>query len=167
MRSSPGLATVFALALALATAAPALATEAQPSENSPQDRNGVGLFVSNMSGSGLTYSREFKSGFGFHLSAIGWGQGSSSFVNAGFALTKEFDRREWGRLYGLAAVGVGLGSFFGSGGLAGGNSLQADFAPGIGVEVGPFVAEVGYSVYTNPSGPGFVPAGGLGFNWWF
>ena len=115
----------------------------------------LGLYVSNIAGSGLTYVLDNgPSGMGFHVSGIGWGQGSSSFLNVGAALTKSLTRQEWGSLYALGAVGLGAGSAQAA--------PEANFAPGVGIQLGIFRAELAYSVYTNSKGTGFTPAGGFG-----
>jgi hypothetical protein len=155
----------LAPAIALVLASPALAqTPATRTEG-----HAVGLYVSNMSGSGLSYQRLFGNGWGFRVSGIGWGQGGSAFVNAGAEVTKEIDRTDWGSLYGLLATGVGLGSFTGNAGagLGGGTNLQANLAPGLGLQWGLLNVEIGYSIYSNSGGIGFTPAGGLGLNWRF
>lgn len=152
---------VLALLMTAALATPAFA------QNEPADQHAVGLYISNIAGSGLTYTRTFSSGWGFHVSGIGWGQGGSTFANVGAAVTRDIDRREFGTLYGLLAVGTGIGSFFGGGGLSATNNVQANIAPGIGFAWGPLNLEVGYSVYSNAGGVGFTPAGGLGLNWRF
>ena len=157
------LSLLVAPAIALTLSTPALAQTLPERASS----HAVGLYVSNMSGSGLSYQRLFGNGWGFRVSGIGWGQGGSAFVNAGAEVTKEIDRTEWGSLYGLLATGVGLGTFTGGGGLAGGNNLQANIAPGLGLQWGLLNVEVGYSVYTNSGGVGFTPAGGAGLMWRF
>lgn len=152
------------------TAAASVVLAASPAMAAPQEREetqGVGLYVSNIAGSGFTYWRQIGGGFGFHVSGIGWGQGASSFFNVGGAVTKEFDRREWGSLYGLLAVGTGVGSFLGGSGLSSSLDLQTNITPGVGVTMGPIFLEAGYSVYRNSGGVGFVPAGGAGLLWKF
>lgn len=160
------LAVITALLAAMVSSTPAFA--AAPVEPVPAKQyQAIGAYVSNIAGSGITYHRRFDNGWGFHLSGIGWGQSGSMFVNAGGALTRMIDQREWGGLYGLAAIGAGIGSFSGGGGMQGSQDLQVNFAPGIGLQFGPLIAEIGYSFYTNPQGPGFTPAGGVGLAWWF
>ena len=149
----------LSLALLLGFAGPALA------EVDARDSHGIGIYVSNIAGSGLTYSRTFSNGWGFHVSGIGWGQAGSAFANLGAAVTREIDRRDTGTLYGLLAAGTGIGSFFGGGGLAGGSNVQVNVAPGIGFAWGPLNVELGYSIYHNAGGVGFTPAGGAGLNW--
>lgn len=158
-RSSLSLLT--AAILLAATATPALAWDGADSKNA------VGLYISNLAGSGLTYMRELDGGWGFHVSLVGWGQGSSMFFNGGAALTREIDRRPWGVLYGLLGAGAGLNTFSGEAGLQGGSNLQVNLAPGIGFAWGPLFGEVGYSVYHNGGGFGFGPGAGLGLKWSF
>src|SRR4051812_37339525 len=99
----PRLAPIALAALLLSSPAPAFAAEG------PVDQQGVGLYVSNIAGSGLTYSRELRSGWGFHTSVVGWAPpGGASFVNGGAAVTRELDRRPWGRIYGLVGAGFAL-----------------------------------------------------------
>lgn len=155
------LATVLATTMLVASATPALAAPKAAEDNA------VGLYVSNIAGSGLTYAHNFGNGWGAHISGIGWGQGPSAFFNVGGAVTREFDRREWGTLYGLVAVGTGIGGFLGTGGMTGNLDLQTNFTPGVGVTLGPVVLEGGYSIYRNSGGVGFVPAGGAGLFWRF
>lgn len=151
-----------ALALALAfglSATPALAADyGTPSPAS----QGVGLMISNIAGSGLTYQRVFPNGWGFHVSGIGWGQSGSFFYNFGGAVTKSFIEREWGNVYGLVAVGYGLNLFTGLSKGTGSANIESNLAPGIGVNWGILTAELGYSFYNNASGPGLTPAGGVG-----
>jgi hypothetical protein len=157
------------LSLALAAASVLLAAPARAdvAEEPSGPGHSVGLYVSNIAGSGLTYAQRLGGGYGFHVSAIGWGQAGSLFANAGGALTREIDRRPWGTLYGLLAAGVGLGTFSGGGGLPASAAPQYDVAPGLGFTWGPLVAEIGYSIYYNDRGIGFTPAGGAGLLWWF
>jgi hypothetical protein len=161
------LTAFLAPAIALALAAPALAQSPAPAPRA--ESHAVGLYLSNMSGSGLSYQRLFGNGWGFRVSGIGWGQGSSAFINAGAEVTKEIDRNDWGSLYGLLATGVGLGTFTGNSGagLGGGSNLQANLAPGLGLQWGLLNVEIGYSIYTNSGGVGFTPAGGAGLMWRF
>lgn len=154
--------------LMLAVAAPAWAdSNEESSDEDSEEGQALGLYVSNIAGSGLTYLHVYPSGWGYHLSGIGWGTGGSTFLNVGGAVTKELDRRDWGTLYGLVAAGTGLGNFFGGGGLPATSSLQYNVAPGVGVSVGPLLVEVGYSVFYNGAQAGFGPAGGAGLAWWF
>jgi hypothetical protein len=154
----------IAITAALLILPPVAAAQAETTA----DTQGVGMYISNIAGSGLTYSRHFNNGWGFHLSGIGWGQSGNAFINAGAAVTRDFTIANEARLYGLVAVGTGLGSFAGA---APANpsrpDLQANFAPGVGLALGPFNVELGYSVFTNQTGPGFCPAGGAGLSWWF
>ena len=143
-------------ALTAAMAAPGFAQAA------PRTPDSVGVMVSNIAGSGLTYEHVFPNGWGFHVSGIGWGQGSSFFYNFGGAVTKNFVEREWGDLYGLVAVGYGINLFSGFSGVPGGTNVQTNLAPGLGVRWGILTAELGYSLYVNSGGPGLIPAGGAG-----
>lgn len=154
-----------ALALALAfglSAPPAMATDYGTGTPAPQGSQGVGLMISTIAGSGLTYQHVFPNGWGFHVSGIGWGQGASFFYNFGGAVTKTFIEREWGNVYGLAAVGYGLNLFSGLSRGTGSATIESNFAPGIGVNWGILTAELGYSFYNNSGGPGLQPAGGAG-----
>lgn len=151
----------IALALTVGFATPALA------QTESEDSHAIGLYVSNIAGSGLTYTRHFQNGWGFHLSGIGWGQGGTTFANVGGAVTRDISRRDYGTLYGLLAAGTAIGSFFGGGGLAGGSNVQVNVAPGVGFGWGPLTVEVGYSFFNNENGPGFTPAGGVGLHWRF
>jgi hypothetical protein len=134
----------FGLMAGTAIALMTLATPALAQEKAG-DEHAVGFYISNIAGSGMSYQRIFANGWGFRVSGIGWGQGRSMFVNAGAAVTKDIDRRDWGRLYGLLAVGTGVGNFAGDtgAGLNGGTNVQANLAPGIGVQWGPLNAEIG------------------------
>ena len=143
-----------------ATAMPAVAQDRyQPTE---KVTHGIGFMVSNIAGSGLTYQHHFDNGWGFHVSGIGWGQGTQAFYNFGGAITKDFVEREWGALYGLAAVGYGVDLFTGFSGSRAGANLQSNFAPGVGLRYYMLNRELGYSIYANANGPGFTPAGGAG-----
>lgn len=150
------LVPLVALSTLALAAPPALAAERPADE--PM-RQSAGVMVSNIAGSGLTYMLENgPGGMGFHVSAIGWGQGATSFVNFGGAMLHDISRQEWGALYGLAAIGVGSRTSATSKV----PSLETNFAPGLGVRWGMVRAELGYSFYTNPEGSGFTPAGGAG-----
>ena len=150
------LAAVLSLGL---FAAPAMA---QGQDLAPRETQGVGLMISNIAGSGLTYQRTFKNGFGFHVSGIGWGQGGSFFYNFGGAVTKNLMTRDWGDLYGLVAVGYGVNLSSAFSGVPAGSRIESNIAPGIGVRWGILTAELGYSFYMNSGGPGLTPAGGVG-----
>lgn len=152
-------------AAAWSVAAPAAAAAELPAAR--RESRGVGLYASNIAGSGATWQQDLGGGWGYHASFVGWGQAPQVLVNAGGALTREIDRREWGTLYGLLAAGTLVDGFFGGHGLPGGMSTQANVTPGLGVGVGPFIFEAGYSIYVNQGGPGFVPAGGAGMFWRF
>jgi hypothetical protein len=132
-----------------------------------QESQGIGMMISNIAGSGLTYERVFRNGWGFHVSGIGWGQGSSFFYNFGGAITKNIVEREWGDVYGLVAVGYGLNLFSGFSGVPGNARVESNVAPGIGVRWGILTAELGYSFYLNSGGPGLTPAGGAGLMFHF
>jgi hypothetical protein len=145
------------------TAVPAVAHSRTSEPEKPH--HSLGVMVSNIAGSGLTYQHRFDSGWGFHVSGIGWSQGGSAFYNFGGAVTKDFVEREWGALYGLAAVGYGVDMFSGFAGPSGtrpGANIQSNFAPGIGLRYHMLQLELGYSIFANASGPGFTPAGGGG-----
>jgi hypothetical protein len=147
---------LIALALVAGLAAPAHAQAVA------SDRHAVGVYVSNIAGSGLTYTRNFNNGWGFHVSGIGWGQGGSAFYNFGGAVTKDFVERDWGAVYGLAAVGYGVDLFTGFSGSKPGANIQSNFAPGVGLRYHMLQLELGYSIFANANGPGFTPAGGAG-----
>lgn len=124
------------------------------------DHQGIGIYVSNLAGAGITYRHRFTSGWGFHVSAVGYdAPGSAPFATAGLAVTREFSRVYQSSLYGFLATGFGYGDIWGG--------FAPNVAPGIGIDVGPFYGEVGYSLYSNSGGPGFVPAFGAGWSWDF
>ncbi|MEB3198582.1 MAG: hypothetical protein VKP62_15400 [Candidatus Sericytochromatia bacterium] len=131
------------------------------------ERQGLGMSVSWIAGSGLTYFRTFPNGFGYHVAGVGWGQGASGFWNVGGALTKELARHSSGSLYGLLASGAGISLFSGMGGLSGGTSPQINVAPGAGFTWGNFFFEGGMSFFYNDQGFGYTPAFGGGLLWWF
>lgn len=143
-----------------AAALPALADT--PAAGSKKTHHGIGLMLSNIAGSGLTYQQRFDNGWGYHISGIGWGQGGSAFYNFGGAITKDIVEHDWGSVYGLAAVGYGVDLFAGLRGAGAGANIQSNFAPGVGLRYHMLTMELGYSVYSNASGPGFGPAGGAG-----
>jgi hypothetical protein len=146
-----------------ATSLPAMAQSR--TYESEKTNHSIGVMLSNIAGSGLTYQHRFDSGWGFHISGIGWGQGGSAFYNFGGAVTKDFVEREWGSIYGLAAVGYGLDMFSGFTGTrasGAGATVQSNFAPGVGLRYHMLQLELGYSIFTNANGPGFTPAGGGG-----
>lgn len=146
-----------------ATAMPAMAQSR--SYEVEKTHHAIGFMISNIAGSGLTYQHRFDSGWGFHVSGIGWGQGGSAFYNFGGAVTKDFVEREWGAVYGLAAVGYGVDLFTGFSGSrapGAGANIQSNFAPGVGLRYHMLQLELGYSIFANANGPGFTPAGGGG-----
>jgi len=138
----------FSTLLTMAVVGTATPPAAPPA--APPAQHMIGLYNSNIAGSGLVYGQALGGGWGFHVSGIGWSQaGSPPFYDVGGALTKDITVQEWGSLYGFLGAGAG--------------SIGTDVAPGIGVALGPLFAELGYSVFVDSAGkPGFVPAGGLG-----
>jgi hypothetical protein len=143
-----------------ATSMPAMAQSR--SYEVEKTHHAIGFMASNIAGSGLTYQHRFDSGWGFHVSGIGWGLGGSAFYNFGGAVTKDFVERDWGAVYGLAAVGYGVDLFTGFTGSKPGAYIQSNFAPGVGLRYHMLQLELGYSIFANASGPGFTPAGGAG-----
>lgn len=160
---------ILAACMVMVASAPALArTQASPEE--PKGRQALGLSVSNMAGSGLTYLRMNENGFGWRVAGIGWGsQGSGgAFWNVGAAAIREFDRKEWGSIYGMLSAGAGLRVFSGAFGLPAQGGPEINLAPGIGINLGPVFLEAGYSVWHNPADRvGFGPAFGGGLLYWF
>lgn len=163
------LVPLLAVAIALALVPPAFAQDDDDDDDDDeaQDSQGVGIYVSNIAGSGLAYHRTYADGWGWRVAGLGRGEGAATFFNVGGALTRELDRRPWGTLYGLLGAGAGLDSFYGAYGMPPANNVQFNLSPGIGFAWGPLVAEIGYSVYYNGVTPGFGPGGGLGLVWWF
>lgn len=154
-----------AIALATALAAPAMAQE--PDRLPAVDAHAIGGAYSTISGSGFSYYRTYANGWGWHVAGIGWGQGGSSFWNAGGAVTHQIDRRNWGTLYALLGAGAGIDAFRGGeGGLAPATTPQYNLTPGLGFTWGPFRLELGMSLYTNAGGFGFGPGYGAGLYWW-
>lgn len=103
---------VAMLAFGLGGASPALADPSGSSagllEASPlaSHTQGVGVQVSWLSGSGLTYRRWLDNGFGFQVSGVPFLTSGSSFINVGGQVMKEFFRSRTVRGYGLLGAGL-------------------------------------------------------------
>ncbi len=126
-----------------------------------------GLYLSNLTGSGLSYHRQMESGWGYRMTGLGWAQGNVGYINVGGAITRGLDRRQWGQLYGLLGIGLAMDAFAGTAGLAPALGTQLNMASGLGASWGPLFVEAGFSVFHNPAGFGVGPAGGVGAAWWF
>jgi hypothetical protein len=162
-------ALTLAILMTAALSAPAWARE-QSTPEAPKDRQALGVSISNMAGSGFTYLNMNQNGFGWRVAGVGWGsQGSgAAFWNVGGAFLREFDRKEWGSIYGLLGAGAGIRVFSGGFGLPSSGGPEINLAPGIGVNYGPFFLEGGYSVWHNDADKvGFGPAFGGGVLYWF
>lgn len=160
---------ILAACMAVAASSPALAQN-QLAPEAPKERQALGLSVSYLAGSGLTYLKLNENGFGWRVAGVGWGsQGSGqAFWNVGGAFLREFDRKEWGSVYGMLSAGAGLRVFSGAFGMPPSGGPEVNVAPGIGVNIGPFFVEAGYSVWHNPvDRVGFGPAFGGGVLYWF
>ncbi|MEB3238251.1 MAG: hypothetical protein VKO64_11590 [Candidatus Sericytochromatia bacterium] len=75
-----------------------------------RELQGVGLAVSNLSGSGFSYRRWTASGLGYQISGFPYVNGPDTFFNAGGQVMQSFFEAPWGRGYGLGSAGAGFGS---------------------------------------------------------
>ncbi len=124
----------------------------------------MGLYVSNLAGSGLTFGQRHPSGFGYHVSGIGFAQDGRGWMNVGGAITKDLITRDWGTMYGLVACGLGVGS-------APLNMPQGfNLSPGIGFDWGDAFVELGMSFSPSTRNVGvidFLPGLGGGVKFRF
>lgn len=159
-----GMKRLGVLSAALALAGLVTMPAAQAAE-----KNGLGVYVSNFAGSGLTYTRVTNSGWGLHLSGFAYAQNSTMVVNYGGAITKEIAQIEDSSVYAL--LGTGIGYFPNN------NTVSVNIGPGIGLRMGPLTLEAGFSLFSDPNNNvvingtrqlfGFGPSGGAGLSFWF
>lgn len=155
------LAALAILAVVTGTSLPALAqTPAAPEPHT----QGVGIQMSWLSGSGLTYRRWLPEGWGLQVAAFPYFTGDYYFFNPGGQVMKEMFRNDNIRAYGLAGVGLATygSSYSGSGfqlGIPVGGGLDWFWGKNFAVTMG-----VGYTLaFTSQSNmPSFTPGGTIG-----
>lgn len=110
---------------------PAMAQPSAPAANTFSNPNALGLTVSTISGSGITYRRWFENNMGVQVAAIPFlgvnSDGSmGGFLNAGVQAMYAPLKTDSVALYGLLGWGVGVN-------LSGGQ-IDSGVAPGLGVD---------------------------------
>lgn len=150
------------------TASPAGAEEA----SSSLPLQSLGVSVSWLTGSGLSYRRWFENGYGYQVAGVPLVTTTNTFVNVGAQVMQVITKNEAFRIYGLTGFGVGYGASNGFG--TGVPINHTDIGVPLGVGFDWYVARnvactlgVGYTLSTSfngsqSAGYGFTPGFSFG-----